>query len=328
MNSLHQPGRTRRLSIITLTLIAGALALPAGAQVVPGFLEGPLSEVRGVNAGPVVGERTVRINGVLAVVPNGTPITSPTNGNLRFRDIRGEPLPGRNPRGFLGGTCLCETEVDLATGEVTMVQMDLEPAENVILGSITEAICVTDSCDPDDDPGNSLLINGTLLNPNTDPRITSDLPTNRGFELNIRASADAGLLVGSPAAGEGYFGNDGSLHYYFLEIDGGILARAGEPEVSAERFQGRQRDDECEYRGRGFTHDPAAGTVRALPAGGGPVIFTTQAVADVDDPSGTFGIWDDRNDVGGDCADEVLLQLIVGGVVEATAIVPVDVRID
>lgn len=311
---------------------------------IPGFLEGPTKRRQGVGGNDISGFRTLQINGVTAIVGRGgnngvytvPEISSPTTDGLGWADITGAKLPGRTQRGFLGGTCLCETVVLEDTNPAgvpdwnhVMVAMTLEPAENVLVGRITASNCTNQACDTDGSGSVGLQVNGAPLDMVTDPRLTTPAPSNRGFELDMMASQNLPNWIGTPASAEGYYGKAinefavSHLHLYMLDIEGGVLLNSGTTEVSADRIQGRQRDGECEYRIQGFTHDPQAGLVNVARADNGAPVLTANAVADADDLSSTFGIWDGRNDVAGDCAEELNVSF------QGVAItVPVDIRID
>lgn len=258
--------------------------LPAFAQEIPGFLEGPLTDVDPVS-------RTARVNGVLMQIPVGTPVSSPTVDLSALAASQGVDvleligtgsLPGRSGVGFEGGTCLCTTVVDTLTGVVTAVDIALEPAENAIQGTITAHNCVTRRCDPDEDPANEIRVSGTPLDFNTDPRITSTAVSNRGFELDLQA----GSLVGAPASAEGYYGLaigpfvERHLHYYLVDVDGGTLLNAGTTEVSVIRARCRQRDGAAEWGVIGATHDPAIGTVTLRRGDDNAIITTAPVVAE------------------------------------------------
>ncbi|RMH19767.1 MAG: hypothetical protein D6696_09805 [Acidobacteria bacterium] len=289
------------------------------AQPIPGFLEGPLTDLDVVS-------RTARVNGVLMNIPPGTPIASPTVdlnalaaslGVDPLTLIGGDPLPGRTTPGFTGGTCLCAVEVDPATGVATATEMTLEPAENVILATVTAHNCVTPGCDPDDDPANELRVGGTLMDPNPDPRLTSDPATNRGFVVDLTL----GNLAGVAAGGEGYFGVTGNLHLYTLELEGGVLVNAGVTEVSILRAQCRQRNGMGEWNVLGATHDPSTGEVTVRRGDTGEVLGTAPVVADPDDPA--FGAYTFNAEVTGTCAGAVIVDFLT-----ASATGDVDVRID
>jgi len=301
--------------IVAVMLVAG----PALGQAIPGFLEGPLTDLDVVS-------RTARVNGVLMNIPVGTAMASPTvdlnalaasQGVDPITLLGGVPLPGRTTPGFTGGTCLCAVDVDPATGIATATNMVLEPAENVILATVTTHNCVTASCDPDDNPANELRVGGTLMDANPDPRLASDPATNRGFGINLTL----GNLVGVPAGAEGYFGNTGNLHLYLIEFEGGVLANAGLTEVSVTRAQCRQRDGMGEWNVLGSTHDPNNGTATVRRGDTGVALGTAPVVAEVDDP--TFGAYAFGAQVSGTCADSIVVDF---GTASTTA--AVDVRID
>lgn len=298
-------------------------SLPAFAQEIPGFLEGPLTDVDPVS-------RTARVNGVLMQIPAGTPVSSPTvdlnalaasQGADVLELISTGSLPGRSGVGFEGGTCLCTTVVDTATGMTTAVDIALEPAENAIQGTVTAHSCVTQRCDPDEDPANEIRVSGTPLDFNTDPRITSTAVSNRGFELDLQAAS----LVGAPASAEGYYGLpigpfvEPHLHYYLVDVDGGTLLNAGTTEVSVTRARCRQREGAAEWDVIGATHDPAIGTVTLRRGDDNAIITTAPAVAEV----GVFGAWQADAEVIGTCDGTVVAEF---GGVSTTALV--DLRID
>ena len=122
-------------------------------------------------------------------------------------------------------------------------------------------------------------------------RIPAGPPSNRGFELNLAA----GSLAGSTASVEGYYGEaitpftERNLHYFLLEIEGGVLLNAGSPEVSVTRPQCRQRNGRAEYHVLGNTHDPNSGTVIVRNNATNALLGTAAVAADADDP--TFGAY-------------------------------------
>ena len=284
----------RLLRVLKLTAFAAVLTMSslASAQDIPGFLEGPITDID-----PVA--RTARVNGVLMSIPEGTPVSSPTvdlsalaaSLGVDVLDlVTSSPLPGIAGPGFNGSTCLCETTVDPVTGAPTAVDMVLEPAENVVIGIVTEHSCVTGTCDPDDDAANSVRVSGMQLNYNADPRITSAPMTNRGFEVNLLGAS----MVGSVVSAEGYYAlaagaAEPQLHFYVVEVEGGELVNAGVTEVSVTRAQCRQRNGTAEWNVLGSTHDPADGTVTVRNGETLAVISTATSVADPEVP--VFGDW-------------------------------------
>ena len=289
-----------KVSISMLLLLA--FSGMAWSQPVPGFLEGDIVELDTTN-------RTARVNGVLMHIPAGIPISSPTvdlnalaatQGVDPLTLVGGAKLPGRTSPGFIGGFCLCSTEIDPLTGTVTVTSMVLEPAENVLLSTVTTHNCVTPSCDPDENPANELRVGGTLMNPNTDPRLVSNPPTNRGFEVDLTL----GNLVGANAGAEGYLGTGDHLYFYDLQLIGGTLAKSGTTEVSILRARCTQGDGISEWKVSGATHDPASGTVTLRHGDTGAVLGTTSAVMAVDDP--VFGTYLLTGDAPGTCSDSII----------------------
>ena len=328
-------GHTRRrglskglanFNLAALLILLVTSAAPAWAQVVPGFLEGALTDVN-------VADRTARINGVLMNIPVGTPMSTPTvdlnalaatQGVEPLTLLEGPPLPGRSTPGFIAGTCLCATTVDPLTGLVTATGMVIEPAENVLLSTVTTHNCVTPSCDPDDDPLNELRVGGTLMDPNSDPRMISDPITNRGFKLNLML----GNLVGAAASAEGYMGNTGNLHLYLLEVSGGVLVNVGVTEVSILRARCRQRGDMGDWTVLGATHDPGTGMVTFRRGDSGAVLGTATVIADATDPN--FGAYLFSENVTGTCTDTIIADFgtatVTSGVdIRAGALAPAPV---
>lgn len=305
------------LNLAALVVLLLVAVTPTWGQVLPGFLEGALTDLDTVN-------RTARVNGVLMHIPLETPMASPSVDLNALAAIQGvDPidllggalLPGRIMPGFIGGTCLCATTVDPLTGIVTATDMVLEPSENVVIATVTTHNCVTPSCDPDDDPANELRVGGTLIDPNSDPRLISDPATNRGFEVNLML----GNLVGVGASAEGYMGITDNLHIYVLELDGGVLMNAGMTEVSIIRARCRPRGDVGDWAILGATHDPGTGTVTLLRGDTGAVIGTALVINDPTDPG--FGAYLFSEEVTGTCTDSIIADF--NG---ATIIGDVDIR--
>lgn len=296
------PTKVSSIKLFIAALLLLAFSSTAWSQPVPGFLEGPIINLDTTN-------RTAKVNGVLMHIPVGIPISSPTvditalaatQGVDPLSLVAGVKLPGRTSPGFIGGFCLCSTEVDPLTGTVTVTSMVLEPAENVLLSTVTTHNCVTPSCDPDDNPANELRIGGTLMNPSADPRLVSNLPTNRGFEVDLMQ----GNLVGTNAGGEGYLGTNEHLYFYDLQLAGGILAKSGVTEVSILRARCTQGDNISEWRISGATHDPSNGTVTLRHGETGAVLGSTTAVTAIDAP--LFGTYLLKADVPGTCPDSII----------------------
>ncbi len=373
MTHINRSGFTQRLGMLfvlafalTGFMLTGFNANTAQALEFPGFLEGPISDVT-VHAIPTVDPQgrtvigTVTVNGVTANVTDETSIQTPTRlwdpavgatTNLSLGEISkgiatgtrpdgttiwSNELPGRST-GFEGGTCLCETVVDDANGAVTLVDLTAEPAENVLIATVTAHNCVPDSeaevdieaaktCSGD---GDILEFGGTPMAVNTDPRIPSDLPKDAGCVIDLTGHyLDPTLLaVGVPqfqAVGEGYMGEDGKLYYYFMEIVGG-KPLSTTAEVAISRARCRNKGTEAQYRVEGTTRNPDgtshAGPVDVLVNG---VTLMTTSIGDPLDPTLDFATWAVRDTVPGACGQGTATFTPVDG---PTAGTPVSVTID
>jgi hypothetical protein len=191
----------------------------------------------------------------------------------RLIDLLGAPLPSRIGAdglpisGFLGGTAIINGTIN-AAGTLIATDVFAEPAENVTIGTITAATCVTARCTG---AGSSLRLNGTIMKPILDPRLAAGPVTNDfGFAVNLTGAN----LVGTPASAEGYFAG-GRFNYFLLTVDPAAapLANAGR-EVSITRAQCRDDAGGIQLDVLGNTH-PLAGTVSITNGAG--TTFGTQA---------------------------------------------------
>ena len=305
-------GLQKTKSLVLSFAVAALLSIgifSTSAFAFPGFLEGPITDVD-------LAARTVRINGVLASVPPGTPISSPTASGLTLEDISlavGGPLDGR-PTGFENGTCLCATEVDELTGDVTVTDFVAEPAENVLIATVTEHSCSTPDCSG---AGDIIRIGGTEMAINNNPRIPSEPPSDAGILINLQNlnGGPSPSLVGSQAAGEGYFGEDGKLHYYVLEVAGGVPLNQVTANVSITRARCRGRDGGAEYRVQGSTSNPPTGGLVTVTDAEG-LVGTATPVLNVDNPD--LGDWNFRVTLPGrDCQDTVSADYLNAETAEA-----------
>ena len=109
---------------------------------------------------------------------------------------------------------------------------------------------------------------------------------------------------------EGYMGNDDAMYYVSADFDGGTLRFPNTREVSIEHTttQCRQRNGRAEYELRGFTHDPATGTVSLynVTNSNSPPVLIGTATAAVD--VAPFGEWRFRGTRTGACALRVRAQ--------------------
>lgn len=286
--------RNRLLSSAALALAALAAAtLPARAQVapVPGAeIEGPIGSVRvfarpqtaiipDPSGGPgtvtyrIIGE--LRVMDILIKVREDALIHTPTNPRITLADLRGDPMPGRTQRGFIGGTAIVTG--DSYRGVIYASDVFSDLFEHVVVG---EATRVADPNPHDDLPGD-LTVNNMAMTPSTDPRMPAAPPIN-GFGFEIRPDD---VQVGTLLAVEGYYSSgQRRLYYHTMEADAAPPKNAGITEVSILRAQCRLRDDGVELEVRGGVHDPAEGTVQLFvePEPGAAFVSVGEATAVAD----------------------------------------------
>lgn len=181
-------------------------AAPAFAQAVPVVveLEGQLEAYDHPT-------RTMTVMGMQVEVLNTTAMHSPTatrqdtglNNNQWFK---GAKFAGRREAGFLGGTAIVIGVWDEVNQRIVAQDIFSEPAENVVLGVVTDHSCSTTNCDGPTDfiRGNSGVggAPGLAMIPIQDSRIPAQtIKDEGGFELNL-AGAN---LNGIPFAAEGYY---------------------------------------------------------------------------------------------------------------------------
>ena len=302
------------LVLSILFLSTGFFTGSAQAATFPGFLEGPI-EILSMEED---GSGLVKVNGVECVVLPSTDISTPTlaPGTLVLKDVSqtkddsawSGPLPGL-ATGFEGHTCLCSTEVDDLTGVVTIVDMHLEPAENGVVGVITAHNCTNSDChctaeEADNGCMAILELGGTPLVPNFDPRIPSPPATNRGIELNLSGTElDPANRTGLPtplplihASVDAYYGEDGVLRWYLLDIEGGTPANPETALIGVSRARCRFKNGGATYRIEGDVTVPNNGPIRVDV---GTESLTAVAIPDPLDPE--FGTWSLRQTVSGQC---------------------------
>ena len=189
------------------------------AQVTPpdAELEGPLLTVD-----ETTGELSVM--GIKVIVDGNTKIESPS-AVLTLDQLKDRAhLPGRTEEGFKGGTATVTGTVDPMTGAVTAATLHVEPAENVVLGVITENVA------------GRVKVNGLQVEYLSDARMPLKAIQNEfGFAVKPES-----ILVSTPASVEGYY--DGAVFRAFLlEIDGVAELVNPNPQVSILRAQTRDR---------------------------------------------------------------------------------------
>lgn len=237
-------------------LVASAFAGVAHAQV-PVEIEGEFQDYDHQS-------RTMTVMSIPVIVSGQTVMHSPTTDR---RDIgfginkwfKWERLEGRNERGFLGGTAIVLGNWDDTLQAIVADDVFTEPAENVILGVVTDSLCTDANCRGVDNfiQGSA----GPALVPVTDIRMAAgDLVDEGGFLVDT-TNVD---LVGTAFAAEGYYTDEdlivpdtsseepatrtisGVLNYFHLELagfNGQLLANKRQREISALRVT-------CEPGGR------------------------------------------------------------------------------
>jgi len=303
-----------------LTLLAAPM--PAAAQTVPFGLEGPLQRV-------LPAQNTVVVMRARVTIPPGTPINTPTGELTGIRALIGDPLPGRFQAdgitpipGFLNGTAIVNGTINDLTGELVATDVFVEPSENVMIGTLTEAVCTNAACAG---PGNRITINGTVMRPLRDPRIAAGPVTNDfGFAVNLSGLAvdPAAGPSGIAASAEGYFAR-GIFHYFLMSVGAGAapLVNANVAEVSITRAQCRQRAGGIDLSILGNTHPNNGGLVTI--SNGGTTFGTVNAV-----PAGVVGFGAYNFGLNGNPAFNTCPANVTAGFGVATATSPVDIIIN
>ena len=248
-------------------------------------MEGPIDSFTANGPGS---DRILTIMGIPVIVTGQTNLYSPSatrqdSGVNLGQWYNGDKFPGRRARGFIGGTgtALGTFDPDYIIvgdgrqGAVIADEVFSEPAENVILGLVSDSQCSNADCNNalfNPDGSVEVYLDWTLGNANTymvplfDSRMPAGPITDElGFELDLTGSS----LTGREFGVEGYYGDtttpvdtnrngvydagvdDVIAHHYFLMelsgVDGSLLATR-QPEVSVLRIDCRD-EDELEIRG-------------------------------------------------------------------------------
>lgn len=242
LNATHslQLGKSMHTTPFRTVLFCTLLVIPSAVPAQDAELEGLLESVD-----PTTAELSVM--GMRVIVNDDSLIESPSAA-LTIEQLKDQtPLPGRTEAGFEGGTATVVGTVDPATGVVTASSVFIEPAENVILGVVTE-----------NNAGN-IKVNGVQIRYLNDPRMPLKAIQNEfGFAVKRES-----IPVGTPVSVEGYF--DGTLfHVFLLEIDGPAELVDPNPQLSILRAQTRERraerGDDVTVRGAVTTAHVAPGT--------------------------------------------------------------------
>jgi hypothetical protein len=242
-------------SLLLATVAAAAVSTAALAQTAPpvfptgeASFEGPISDLDLVPAdgtGP-----TITIFNTKIKLAAGAKYSSPSKEGLSFDQVvacNDKQIPGRLGIGWKGGTGILSGNTT-GVPNTTATDVFLEPAENVLIGKISEL--------PGVEGGTKFRIEGTeiilmpkeaagsksfpvdaLSQDEASPCIPGlGIKNEFGFELPTSA-----LALGSDAVAEGWFSNNGSKIFYAFLIDGVGTPQENPRSVSITRAQCRQR---------------------------------------------------------------------------------------
>lgn len=264
------------LSLLALLLPltpAQAQVAPPGPATIPGYTEGPISSIVLQPDGSVV----MQVIGVTVRVPVGTPVSSPSRSlTLRQLALRTR-LPGRTQPGFIGGTALINGTVEVATGAFTATEVTVEPAENVLIGVVTQTT--------------PLRILNSEIAPINDARIPFSMVNQFGFEITAPS-----IPLGTPAAAEGYYASS-KFQAFLLELTGNFPLVNPNSQINVLRAQSRERSPNAqrgdEVNMRGFYHARNGGlpTIQIFRVDGttATLLGTATAIPDAEYPN--FGVW-------------------------------------
>lgn len=243
---------------------------------IPGYTEGPISSITLQPDGSLI----MTVIGVTVKVPVGTPVESPTRSlTLRQLALRTR-LPGRTEPGFIGGTALIHGVVEVATGSFTATDMVVEPAENVLIGVVTQA--------------SPLLVMNSEIAPIADARIPFSMVNQFGFTITAPT-----IPVGTTAAANGYFAG-GKFQTFLIELTGDFPLTNTNSQINIMRAQSRERapndarGDEVNMRGFYHARDGSAPTIQIFRVDGtvSTLLGNATVIPDVD--LANFGVWNFR----------------------------------
>lgn len=271
--------------VLVLSLLAVLLASqPALAQVpptpatIPGYTEGPISSITLQPDGSVV----MTVIGVTVKVPVGTPVSSPSRSlTLRQLALRAL-LPGRTQPGFIGGTALINGVVDVASGSFTATDMVVEPAENVLIGVVTQA--------------SPLRILNSEIAPIADARIPFSMVNQFGFAITAPT-----VPLGTSASAEGYYAGD-KFQAFLLELSGDFPLVNPNSQINIMRAQSRerapntQRGDEVTMHGCYHARNGGLPTIQIFRVDGLVATLLGNAIPIADAAFPKFGVWNFRID--------------------------------
>jgi hypothetical protein len=199
--------------------------------VVPAEIEGMVTVKPVLNGNTA----TMTVMGVAVVVPRQTqdpdlptgqlmptPIKTPTKTITLEELVGNAKFNGRAEEGFDKATAIVEGDYDTATKVLTATGVEIEPAENLLLGALTSI--------------NPLTINDVPVLPITDARMKFEGFTNEfGFQVTLNQS-----LVGTAATAEGYFVG-GTFYAHLIEVDASAPMVPGQKPVAFTRQNTRSR---------------------------------------------------------------------------------------
>jgi hypothetical protein len=323
-------------ALLLTTLALTALSSPAFAQAeitLEGKMTGttPVGKANNAVAAITVFNTTVS-------VPTGKIFSTPTRDGLNRSDIgacNATPFAGQDPttaKSLLGGTAIIVgTSADDANGKsvITPTSIFVEPAENVLLGRITNVPTFKDIPKTEIDPktnqpktitvkeydkgtleieGTSVVVLGKVKDghfpPYTGVAHNDCVPglgikNDAGFELPPEA-----LAKNADAAAEGWYGSDGRFYAFLIETVG--AAPDQKTAVSISRAQCRQRTaTQMEWEVRGGTADPVdkgAGRVTigyGNADGSGVTMYGVNTTATADPVNPPYGLYTYKGNITG-----------------------------
>jgi hypothetical protein len=232
-------------------------------------IEGPIQSVAADPTG--VGADIVAMGVTIRFIPGTTAsgrtrtIKTPTK-TLTPAEFRSSvSFPGRAESGFVGGTVIAEGEYDTDANLMLADFLQVEPAETVLLGALTQNTAGTPR---------QIRINGVPIAMLTDVRMPANpddpatpiFMNQYGFPFRIETAVltPTGPTPNPPTAPssvEGYFAGN-VFHAFLFEYGGtGTLVRdpVTTPQISMERAAYRDEGTRVRFEARGFVTSAHAG---------------------------------------------------------------------
>lgn len=237
--------------------------------MVDASIEGPIQSVSSDATG--TGADIVAMGVTIRFLPGNTAsgrartIKTPAKTLSPAELLIATPFPGRTQSGFVDGTVIAEGVFDTDTNILLADFLEVEPAETVLLGALTQNA-----------PGTprQLRINGVPIVMLTDTRMPAnpDDPANPvymnqygfPFEINSALLSPTGPTPTpppAPSSAEGYFAG-GEFHAFLFEYGGtGTLSSnpVTTPQISMERASFRDEGTRVRFEARGFVTSAHAG---------------------------------------------------------------------